>query len=276
VSTEAFLAGWVERLRHQILGAVAVILKGSYAGGAAGLRSDIDVDVLVEGAPIAHPYLTWIEPDDSGRLVHVSVAVEPVDDWLQGMAEPASWSFGLPAEEATHLLWCGSDALRARLDRPSQVHPAGDPELEDTFECLGKARDAAERGDDLGMRLHLHDLALLVPSLLVAINPPVLPGTRPEALAAVLALPVVPEGFREDMLACLGLNGEATTPDDVLAAGTRLVMGTLALLERHADTVCPLQPPYLGELLSNRTLRRYLDQGNPVPGSQVLKEGLLE
>jgi hypothetical protein len=265
---DAFLAGWVDRLRREIPGAVAVVLKGSQARGVAGPRSDVDVDVLVaEGTAVAHPYLTWIEPDDTGRLVHVSVAVETVEDWFRGMAEPALWSFGLAAQEATRLLWCGSDALRARLDHPSHVHPAGDPELEDTFECLGKARDAADRGDNLTMRLHLNDLALLVPSLLVVINPPALPGTRPDALAAVLDLPVVPDGFREDMLTCLGLSGEATTPGEVLAAGTRLVMGTLTLLERHADTVCPLQSPYLGELLANRTLRRYLDQGNPVPGT---------
>jgi hypothetical protein len=265
---DAFLAVWVDRLRHETPGAVAVVLKGSHARGAAGPRSDVDFDVLVtDYTAIDHPYLTWIEPDDTGRLVHVSVAVETVEDWFQGMAEPASWSFGLAAQEATRLLWCDSNALRARLDRPSYVHPAGDPELEDTFECLGKARDAAERGDTLTMRLHLHDLALLVPSLLVAINPPALPGTRSEALAAVLGLPVVQDGFRQDMLTCLGLSGQATTPGEALAAGTRLVMGTLTLLERHADTVCPLQSPYLGELLANRTLRRYLDQGNPVPGT---------
>jgi hypothetical protein len=265
---DAFLAGWVDRLRHEIPGVAPLEDHGHRARGAVGPRSDVDLDVLVtDSTAIDHPYLTWIEPDDTGRLVHVSVAVETVEDWFQGMAEPASWSFGLAAQEATRLLWCGSDALRARLDHPSHVHPAGDPELEDAFECLGKARDAADRGDNLTMRLHLQDLALLVPSLLVAINPPALPGTRPEALAAVLALSVVPDGFREDMLTCLGLSGEATTPGEVLAAGTRLVMGTLTLLERHADTVCPLQSPYLGELLANRTLRHYLDQGNPVPGT---------
>ena len=172
-----FLSAWCDRLRREIPGTVAVILKGSHVRGEAGPCSDVDFDVLVaDSTEVAHPYLTWIEPDDMGRLVHVSVSVDSVSRWVAGMAEPAGWSFGLPAREATRLLWC-VDALRAQLDRPYHVHPAGNPELDDTIECLGKARNALERGDELSLRLHLRDMAALAPSLLVAINPEVVVGT---------------------------------------------------------------------------------------------------
>ena len=252
---------WCDRLRQGIPGAVAVILKGSEARGDAGPWSDVDFDVLVaDGTAIAHPYLTWIEPDDSGRLVHVSVAVDPESAWFEGMAEAAGWSFGLPAREATRLVW-SVDELRVQLDHPYQAHPAGEPELEDTIECLQKARNACERGDEVTMRLHLHDMAALVPSLLVPINPAAVVGTRPEALQAALEFPVAPPGYRENLLACLGFGGEAEATEDILASGEHLVLGILALLQQHADVVCPLLPPELDMLLGTGRIRQYLEQG---------------
>ena len=50
--------------------------------------------------------------------------------------------------------------------------------------------------------------------------------------------------------------------DEVLAAGTRLVMGTLTLLEANADMICPDLAPHWPELLTSGRLRRYLEQGN--------------
>lgn len=72
---ERFIAAWTERLVQGVPGAVAVLLKGSHLRGNAGPFSDVDFDVLVDGTEIADPYLSWIEPDTSGRLVHVSVAL---------------------------------------------------------------------------------------------------------------------------------------------------------------------------------------------------------
>jgi len=260
MADEAFIATWVERLRREIPGTVAVVLKGSHARDAAGPWSDLDFDVLVFNEEIAHPYLTFVEEGPGHRLVHVSVAVEALDDWLAGFREMASWSFGLPAHEATRLLWLGRPSLRAELDRPWRPHPAGEPELEDFVEGLGKARNAHGRGDHLTTRLALQGVAQLCPSLLAPLNAPVDPGTRPEALVAALDLAVVPEGYREDMLRCLGLDGRASTVDEVLAAGERLVSGTLALLESHADAIAPLLAPHLPHLLGSGLLRRYLEQ----------------
>lgn len=257
---DAFIAGWVNRLRREIPGTVAVMLKGSHARGNAGPFSDLDFDVLVFNEPVADPYLTWIEDDGSGRLLHVSVGVEPLDDWLQGFRETGSWSFGLRSAEVTRLMWLGRPSLRAELDRAQREHPAGEPELEDFVEELGKARNAMARGDELSLRLAVQEIAELCPSLLGPLNAAALPGTRPEALRVALGLAVAPEGYRDDMLRALGLDGRASTADDVLAAGTRLVMGTLALLETNADVFRPLLAPHLPDLLASGTLRRYLEQ----------------
>jgi hypothetical protein len=62
------------------------------------------------------------------------------------------------------------------------------------------------------------------------------------------------------MLRALGLDGRASTSDEVLAAGTRLMQGTLALLEANADTFRPLLAPHLPDLLGAGLLRRYLEQ----------------
>jgi phosphoribosyl-AMP cyclohydrolase len=161
-------------------------------------------------------------------------------------------------------MWLGRPSLRAELDRPSREHPGGEPELEDFIEELGKARNARLRDDEVSLRLAVQEIAQLCPAILVPLNEPAFPGTRPEALRAALDL-VVPPGYRDDMLLCLGLSGQASTADEVLAAGTRLVRGTIALLTRYADTVGPLQASYLGILLANGALRRYLDQGDPDP-----------
>jgi predicted nucleotidyltransferase len=262
VIDEAFIERWVERLREKIPGAVAVVLKGSHVRGNAGPWSDLDFDVLVFDHEVAEEYLTWIMDDDSGRLVHVSVAVETVDDWLAGFREVAAWSFGFPSSEVTRLMWLGRPWLRAELDRPDRSHPGGEPELEDFIEELGKARNARLRGDELGLRLAVQEIAQLCPTLLVPLNESAQPGTRPEALKAALDLAVAPVGYRDDMLLCLGLSGTASTVDEVLAAGGRLVLGTLALLEAHADVICPHLAPHLPELLSSGLLRRYLEQGN--------------
>ena len=264
---EAFIAGWADRLRREIPGAIAVVLKGSHVRGHAGPYSDLDLDldVLVFNEEIADPYLTWIEHDGDGRLVHVSVAVETFDDWLAGFREVASWSFGFPSSEVTRLLWLGRPSLRAELDRPSRAHPGGEPELEDFIEELGKARNARLRGDEIAVRLAVQEIAQLCPSLLAPLNPAASPGTRPDALKAALDLAVAPDGYRDDMLLCLGLSGRASTVDEVLAVGTRVVMGTLSLLEANADMVCPDLAPHLPELLTSGLLRYYLEQGNVAP-----------
>ena len=262
---EAFIAGWADRLRRENPGAMAVVLKGSHVRGNAGPWSDLDLDVLVFNEEIADPYLTWIEHDGDGRLVHVSVAVETFDDWLAGFREVTSWSFGFPSSEVTRLLSLDRPSLRAELDRPGWAHPGGEPELEDFIEELGKARNARLRGDEIPVRLAVQEMAQLCPTLLVPLNAPANPGTRPEALKAALDLAVAPVGYCDDMLLCLGLSGRASTVDDVLAAGTRLVMGTLTLLEANADMICPDLAPHWPELLTSGLLRRYLEQGNVAP-----------
>ncbi len=259
---EAFRARWVERLRTEIHGALAVILKGSHVRGNDGPFSDVDFDVLVDDTEIEDPYPVWMVEHD-GRLVHVSVAVERLNDWLAGFKEEASWSFGFPSREVTRLLWVARQSLAAELDRPWREHPAAEPELEDFIEELGKARNAAARGDELPMRLAVQEIAELAPTLLAPLNEPRFPCTRPEAIAMALDLETVPDCYREDMLDCLGLSGRAMTADETLAAGERLVMGTLALVEANVEVFEPLVKPRLLGLVRDGTMRRYLEQGIP-------------
>ncbi len=246
---ERFIAAWAERLRSEIPGAVAVLLKGSHVRGNAGPWSDLELDVLTLDEEIADEYLAWIVDDGDGRLVHV--AVERLNDWLDGFRDVASWSFGLPSHEAARLLWLGRPSLRAELDRASWEHPGGEPELEDFFEGLGKARNARIRGDELSLRQPYRESpssARLCSRRSTNRSGPA-PGQRRW-------------GPRWTSRSCLGLSGRASMVDEVLAASERLVFGTLALLEANGNTIGPLLPPDIPHLIRSGVLRHYLEQGS--------------
>ncbi len=258
-----FIEAWSERLRTEIPETAAVLLKGSHATGSAGRWSDVDFDVLVDRPEPVEEYLAWLVDGPDGQIVHVSVAVADIRSWLQAGNEPASWAFGFPAREMTTLLWTRDDAPRARLDHAHRDHPAADPELEDFIEELGKALNAHLRGDALSCRIACQELANLCPALLVPLNALARPATRPAALRAALDLAIAPAGYRDDMLLCLGLSGQESTADEVLAAAERLVSGTLSLLRERIDRVAHLLPADLAGYLADGTLERYLDRRNP-------------
>lgn len=250
------IARWTERLRQETPGAVAVLLKGSHVRGDAGPHSDIDFDVLVDG-PATERYPLWLEPDDTGRLRHVSVAVQDLAGWLAEGDEPEPWALGLPVREPARLLWAASPALRERLDRPWREHPPEDPEIEDWVESLGKVFNAARRGDDLGMRLAARGIGRYTPTLLRPLNPTVWATSPRSALDLVLAFPIAPEGYRDDLPACLGLV-EGVRAEALLAAAERLVIGTLALVREHIEVIAPLLAEDIAGYLRDGTVERYI------------------
>jgi phosphoribosyl-AMP cyclohydrolase len=256
-ASDRLVAHWTARLSKEVPGTVAVVLKGSHARGDAGPHSDIDFDVLVEGPPVER-YPLWLEPDAGGRLRHVSVAVQDLAGWLAEGDEPEPWALGLPVREPTRLLWATTPALRERLDRPWREYAAAEPEVEDWFECFGKMRNAKRRGDALGLRQAAQELGRYTPTLLRPLNPVVFATSPRSALDLALAFPVAPAGYREDLLACLGLS-EGATADDLLAAGARLVTGTMALLREHIDVVAPLLAADIAGYLRDGTLDRYIE-----------------
>lgn len=257
---QQFITRWAERLQRTIPNAAAILLKGSYARGGPGLFSDIDFDVLVEPGR-RDDYLTYLVEDDSGWLAHVSVAVQDVASWLADADEVEDWAYRLPAAETTLLLWARDDALRHKLDRLARTHPPGAPELEDFLEAYGKVRNALVQRDELALRLAAQTLGTLCPSLLRMINPEVFPTHRHAALLAALDFPVAPEGYRDDLLLCLGLSGQASTLDDVHDAAQRLTIGALSLLRHHAELVKAELPADLYGYLRDGTLDRYIRQG---------------
>lgn len=254
----AFIASWTARLQ-EIPDAAAILLKGSYARGEPGPLSDVDFDVLVDPGP-RHDYLTYLSRRVDGHLIHVSVAVHDVAAWLAEAHEPESWAFGLPVSETTRLLWARDEALRRRLDRPAREHPPRAPELEDFVEAFGKVRNALLCGDEFALRLAAQTLGQLCPSLLRPINPDVCPSHRHEALLAALTFPITPEGYRDDLVLCLGLSGHASTPQGILDAARRLTEGTLALMREHAHQLQAELPPNLYGYLRDGTLERYVRQ----------------
>ncbi|MGH2533480.1 MAG: nucleotidyltransferase domain-containing protein [Thermomicrobiales bacterium] len=259
MADEAFIERWADRLRREFSDVLAVILKGSYARGEPNRFSDVDFDVLTAGEP-REEYPVYFDRAADGRLIHVSIVVQDLDGWLAAGNKSRSWTFGLPSAQASRLLWAADASLRARLDRPYQLHPPAEPELEDFVAELGKIMHARQANDELALRLSARSLAGLCPSVLRPLNPQRRAGTHPEALQLALSLPVAPSGYREDMLTCLGLASRAGSFDEVVQAATRLVAGTIDLLQPHATRIAAELAPGLAEALADGTLRRYVDQ----------------
>ena len=250
---EQVIDGFAIRVREAYPDAVAIILKGSHARGEAKPWSDIDFDVLVS-TPDVEEYRTWIEPVGE-RLVHISVAVESLDAWIADREEPSSWSLGFPTIETTKLLWTIDDEHTQLLDHPHKTHPPHEIEIEDTMEALGKMRNALGRGDTISVYRNANKLAMLIPTMLVPVNPSVSVANSRQAIDAVLALPNVPTGFAEDWLYCMGYV-DNRTPEGALVAATRMFTGALALL--------PADPEIVGEdfarMLADGSLNAYLTQ----------------
>lgn len=251
-----FLDDWAARLRK--FGerpVVGIMLRGSHARQAATEHSDVDLDVLVGGAPYA-ARRAYLAPT-AGRLTHVSVAARDVRSWVARLGEPPDWAFGLPVLTPARLLW--ADAYwRRRIDLPVLCQPAGEPQLEELIATLGKVAGARVAGDHLGVRLAAADLARLCPSVLRLANPSVRVASRRAAVEAALNLPVAPPDYREDMLLCLGLRPGA--PGQLWAAAVRLVTGSLPLIRPYAERIAEAAGTDLAEALLDGRLDRYVAQ----------------
>ena len=255
---ERFVERWVQRLRAEVPDAVAVFVGGSWLRGDAGPLSDVDFDIVVPAGP-RDEWPAWFD-QDGGRLVCVSTWIRDIDGWLAAQRQPQEWAFGLSCVDQARLCWAADDAWRQRLDRTPVVYPPGEPEIDHFEGDAGKVANAWVAGDAEGLRLAAQDLARAVVSLLRPLNPvPPVRGRR-EALRVLLDFEVAPDGYRDDMLACLGLADRYVDGDALYASASRLVRGVLDLLDAHLDTVAPLVPADAAAHLRDGTLRRYLSQ----------------
>ncbi|MBQ0994179.1 phosphoribosyl-AMP cyclohydrolase [Micromonospora sp. H61] len=251
-----FLEDWAARLRQAAeRPVVGILLRGSHARRAATAHSDVDLDVLVGGAPYAarRAYLD----ESAGQVTHVSVAARDIRSWVDRLGDPADWAFGLPVTAPARLLWADPH-WRPRIDLPVLCQPAEPPRLEEMIATLGKAAAARAASDRLGVRLAVADLARLCPSVLRPANPSVRVHSRRAAFAAALELPVAPPGYRTDMLLCLGLRPGAT--GQLWAAAVRLVAGTLPLIRPYAEEIADTAGADLAAALVDGRLDRYVAQ----------------
>lgn len=273
-----FLDDWAARLRRAAdRPVVGILLRGSHARRAATAQSDVDLDVLVGGAPYAATR-AYLAEAPGGRLTHVSVAARDVRSWLTRLGEPADWAFGLPVTAPVRLLWAEDD-WRPRIDLPVLCQPAGAPRLEEVVATLGKLVGARCAGDHLGVRLAAADLARACPSVLRLANPTVRVTSRRGAFTAALDLPVAPATYRDDMLRCLGVR-PASTPLLCAAAG-RLVTGTVPLVRPYAAEIATVAGGDLADALGDGRLDRYLAQllrpvaAHPAPHRPTVSDHLL-
>jgi phosphoribosyl-AMP cyclohydrolase len=260
VDIEQLLARWVERLRREEPRAVAILCHGSYARGAPEAHSDLDMDVLVDEEPQTG-YRSAFEELPGGRLLHLTISTETLASWLDQFADAKAehWSFFLAARQQARLLWATPEAGE-QLAGHITLELDGSPQLQDLLENAAKVRNAAARGDELGVRLAAQDLAGCCPALLALLNEPKTVDTRREALQAALELPIVPPNYRDDMLACLGMSGRATPSQEVHDAALRLARGVVELLRANQGVTHARVEPGLPEALADGRLLRLLTQ----------------
>jgi hypothetical protein len=242
----------VEQLGRLEPDATAVLLTGSYAKGTAAVGSDLDLMAITPSPRVG--YRTWFEERIGEAPLHISAGATTADEWLSDSAEPARWSFVFPAINAAAYL-CTNEETRERLGAdPSLHHPEADPELEDFFDFVLKAKRAANSGDELGLRWFAQGAAALAPTLLIPINEKRIVSDRRDALDAALTLAVAPANYAADLAVCLGL--ASASGGDVKPAVSRLGSELLAFLREHAPDVD--DQPEIARYFADGTLERHL------------------
>jgi hypothetical protein len=188
--------------------------------------------------------------------LHVSARCDlNIDVWAQERAEPEDWALGLPVELPHVWLWLGDRRLAGVLgDHPLLSKPGKPPEIEDMVDAAVKMRRHALRGDELGARLEAQAAARFAAPTLCALNAPG-PVTDPRsALAAVLALPVAPAGWKVDLPVSMGLATAGL--GEIVEATIRLVSGTLRLAQERNPGVD--RQPEIERYLVDGTFERLL------------------
>jgi hypothetical protein len=257
VFTDELVDRWVARLREEVPDAVAIFVGGSHVRGDAGPDSDVDFDVVVADAPRDF-WPAWFDESD-GRLVRVSAWVRDVDAWLATEDEPQDWAFYLASADPMRLCWAADDDWRQRLDRTQLTHPPGPVEVDHFEGEVGKVTNAFRAGDSVGLRLAAQDLARSIVSMLRPLNVHRPVVSRRDALRILLDFDVVPFGYRDDMLACLGLVDLADAMN-VHAAACRLARGTMEIVQTNASVFVSLVPADAAASIRNGSLRRYINQ----------------
>lgn len=261
MNAHALLERWTERLRHEEPQAVAILCHGSYARGAAEAHSDLDLNVLVDREPTAS-YRSAFEELPDGRLLHVAIETTTLEEWLEQFAAPVeseAWAFYLQARQVAQLLWATPEA-HAKLEGCVTLTFAAAPQLQDLLESAAKVRNAAARGDELGVRLAAQDLGVRCPALHGLRSPLPVVDSRRHALQVALDMTAGPQGYRDDLLTCLGLSGRATTMDEVHLAALRLAAGILETLQPLAGMLANNVELGLPEALADGRLGRLLTQ----------------
>jgi predicted nucleotidyltransferase len=207
------------RVRELEPDAIAIMVFGSYARNRADEASDLDLRAVTTVEPRVR-YRMWFQQRPDAPPLHVSVGADRLEAWLERRGNPDWWTFGFPARQILRYVWATNEA-RARLGAdPSYDIPAGEPELEDFVEYVGKVQRCASRGDLVGARLFAQGVGLLAPRLLRRPEGVVVHDRR-DALHAALSLEDVPEHYRHDLPVVLGL----TTADDAAVVDAALRLG---------------------------------------------------
>jgi|GEM_PF-625266 len=234
----------------------ALLLFGSYAQGSQGPFSDLDLGIVTRESP-TQPDRLRLLPRPEGFLA-VSIHARTLETILREASAPYSWPEIRDIYAGAKVIWGQPSVLEHIQAEVARLSPSADRlwgsaqhDLLSLVEALGKAKNAAARLDGAALLAATGRVAEASARLLRPLNPPW--STLHEArLAAIFASwNTVPAGAADDVALCLGHAAGSVNLAPALLAALRLTLGTIEILQPHADRL-PLEPELRSMLLAGR------------------------
>jgi phosphoribosyl-AMP cyclohydrolase len=256
------LSVWVERLRAEEPGALAILLQGSHARGDAGPYSDVDLRVVTAGPPRVRDRAYLLQ--EGGRLVHYSVGGRPLAELVEAAANPELWPWLVAHYAAVKPIWDPQDVVGLLRRTVEANRPGPRPyvdglllELETMVEEVAKVRNAVAADDYLAAARAAWETADQAWKVLLRCTDPWPLRSQREGVERMLRLGEAIPRYRENLLICLGLTPDPRPLDALSRAALQLAEGIVAWLEPRLND---LDQPAVTELLADGKLAAYLRQ----------------
>jgi predicted nucleotidyltransferase len=260
--------GWVARLRAGEPTALAVLVHGSYARGAEGRFSDVDLRVITAATPRVRDRVHLEERD--GRLVHFSTGSRSLPELIELAEDPRRWMYVRPQYVDARLLWEEPGTLALLRGEVEARAPGRLPfvdglqlALETLFEYAGKVRNAHLDGDYARAAWFARRVGEYAWETVHATAERRLLPSEGDWLEDWLSLGEAIPGYRASARVCLGLTPEARSLDQLLEASLDLADAVVAWLGGELARLGPAAGETVVELIESGKAARYLRELRP-------------
>jgi phosphoribosyl-AMP cyclohydrolase len=254
---------WIERLRADEPGALAILLQGSFARGEAEPYSDVDLRVVTTGQPRRRDRAYFVEQE--GRLVHYSIGSRGLAELLGAIADAEVWPWLEPHYRFVKPVWDPHGTVELLRMAVAASRPGPRPylaglflELESMIEEVAKVRNAEMAADYMAAARAARETADRAWRVLLRCVDPWPLENQAAGVERMLRLGDAIPGYRDNLLLCLGLTPVARPMTGLAGAALDLADGVVAWIEVNAARIG--LPEDVRALLGDGQLARYLRQ----------------